>query len=276
MDNKNGQTNRADGFGSRGKKLLAGLGAAAVWFGVWQLVAAVIDKEILVPSPAAVIRRLCELVATGDFWLQTGGTLLRVTAGFILALAVGSLLGAAMHFSKWAQALFSPLLSVIRATPVTSFIILALVWIKSAFMPVFIAFLMVLPIICGNLGEGLSQTDPKLLEMAELYGIRGLRRVRAVWLPSVAPYVLAACRTGLGFAWKAGVAAEVIGRTARSIGNMLYESKLYLETVDLFAWTVVVVVLSRVLERALVAAAEGLSKRYSVHTEPNGEEAENE
>lgn len=252
-------------------KALIYAAVAVVWLGLWQLAAMAVGQEILVPEPIVVLRRLCELLTEGEFWKNTGGTLLRVVGGFAGALVIGSALGVLMHISRTAKAFFDPMLSVVRATPVTSFIILALVWIKSAYMPVFIAFLMVLPIVCANLSEGLRQVDVRLLEMAAVYDIKGGKLVRSIYVPSVAPYILAACRTGMGLAWKAGVAAEVIGRTANSIGDMLYESKLYLETVDLFAWTVVVVVLSRIIEAGLVWLAKLLSRRYEVQEEVRDE-----
>ena len=76
------------------------------------------------------------------------------------------------------------------------------------------------------------------------------------------PHFLSACRTSLGLAWKAGVAAEVLTVPVRSIGRMLYESKLYLETVDLFAWTVVVVACSLIIEKLLMAAIGRLGLHY--------------
>ncbi|MBE6753389.1 MAG: ABC transporter permease subunit [Ruminococcaceae bacterium] len=258
------------------KRLLAAIGAAAFWLALWHIAAVIIGKEILVPTPLAVIRRLIELVQESSFWLYTGATLLRIIAGFGLALAVGCVLGTLMHLSRTVRILFDPLLTVVRATPVSSFIILALVWIKGAFMPVFIAFLMVLPIVCANLTEGLGAVDKGLLEMARVYEIRGLRLIGKIYAPSVSPYLLAACRTGMGLAWKAGVAAEVIGRTAHSIGNMLYESKLYLETADLFAWTAVVVLLSRIIEMLFVSGVGILSRKYGYAKEDddNGDNAQ--
>ena len=53
--------------------------------------------------------------------------------------------------------------------------------------------------------------------------------------------------------WKAGVAAEVIGVVGGSIGEKLYEAKIYLQTGDLLAWTVVIVALSALFERAVLA-----------------------
>ena len=151
---------------------------------------------------------------------------------------------------------------LIKSTPVASFIILALVWLTGQWVPVFISFLMVLPVVYSNVFQGLREVDPKLLEMAKVYGMNRQKRVMKIYIPSVLPYMMAACRTALGLSWKAGVAAEVIGVTKNSIGRQLYYSKIYLETADLFAWTAVVIIMSIALEKCFVWAVETVSKKF--------------
>ena len=124
----------------------------------------------------------------------------------------------------------------------------------------FIAFLMVTPIAWANVREGILAVDAQLLEMAEVFRLPRAKKLRHVYLPAVLPQWLAACTTGFGFAWKSGVAAEVIARPALSIGRNLYESKLYLNTEELFAWTAMVVLLSMLLERLLVRAMRRIRK----------------
>ena len=102
------------------------------------------------------------------------------------------------------------------------------------------------------MSQGIRQTDGKLLEMARVYRLGLGKTLRHIWLPSVKPYFLAACTTGLGFAWKSGIAAEVICSPDRAIGTELRNAKAYLETPEVFAWTVTVVVLSVLLERVLL------------------------
>ena len=110
-------------------------------------------------------------------------------------------------------------------------------------------------VVWGNVEKGIRATDPQLLEMARTYRFSPPKTLRRVWIPSVMPYFMAACTTGLGFAWKSGIAAEVICRPAQSIGKYLQDAKLTLETPDVFAWTLVIVLLSAVLS---AVAAWGL------------------
>ena len=233
-------------------KYLRALIGAAFWLLVWQAASMIRGSELLLPSPFTTAKALFYLALTGKFWLSCLMTLLRVFAGFLIGMLLGSLLGVLTAISGFAEALLSPLRSVVKATPVTSFIILVLLYLSSALTPMFIAFLMVLPIAWTNVANGVLSTDKQLLEMADVYGFSRMKKLRSVYAPSVLPHFLSAATTGLGFAWKSGVTAEVIAHPAFGIGKYIYESKLYLETADLFAWTVAVIILSFALEKLVI------------------------
>ncbi len=236
-------------------KLLVGFAVAVFWLTVWWLLSGKIDQELLLPSPVQVFSTLWALWKTTVFWRAVILSLLRILGGFLAAVVFGTLLALFTTHSRIADALLSPLLRIVRAAPVASFIILAYVWIKVQILPAFIAFLMVVPLVWANVREGILTTDKKLLEMAKVFQLGQWRTLTAVRLPSLRPYFTAACTTGLGFAWKSGVAAEVICTPTNSIGKQLYAAKAYLETSEVFAWTITVVLLSVLLERVFVRLA---------------------
>ena len=227
----------------------------AFWIGVWWLIAWAVGLPKLLPGPVETARALARLAGTGDFWRSVGLTLLRVALGYALAGALGTALAVGCWKSKGLDLLLSPLRTVIRATPVSSFILLVWLWLKRAHVPVFISFLMVLPIIWTAVQEALNAVDGDLKEMTDMYRFSPWKKVRYLYAPSVRPGFTAACMTGLGFAWKSGVAAEVIALTPDSVGKHLSDAKNYLEYPDLFAWTVTVIVLSMALEAGLKALA---------------------
>ena len=229
------------------------LAALIFWIGVWALAAWRLGKPLLLPAPAAVARCLWRLMGSGAFWLATGVSLLRVLCGVIIAVVLGTVLAALTERFGWLDALLSPLLTVIKSTPVASFIILAILWMGRDYVPVFIVVLMALPVLWANVSVGIRTTDAGLREMAKVYQFSPARRLRRIWVPSVMPHFLSGCRTALGLAWKAGIAAEVLTVPAKSIGKMLYTSKLNLEVEELFAWTAVVIPLSLIIERGLLA-----------------------
>ena len=235
----------------------------AFWLAVWQLAAVVVDQEILLVTPAGALTRLGELVVTADFWVTVWHSLARIAGGFATAVAAGVLCAAAAAASRVVDALLTPALTAIRTTPVVSFIILVLIWASSGELAFVISFLMVLPITYTTVLEGIRQRDRALLEVATVFRVPFWRRLPAMDVPAVLPYLTASCRVGVGLAWKSGIAAEVIGLADGSIGERLYQAKVFLETADLFAWTAVIIALSFGFERAVVAGLALVERRMS-------------
>ena len=233
--------------------------SAVFWIGIWALAAARIGKDLVLPGPVSVLRSLSGLAVTADFWLLTLLTLLRILAGYLIGLVSGILLAALTCVSELADALITPLMRVIRATPVASFIILALLWMGKSPVPLLMAALMTAPVFFGNIREAYGATDPALIEMGRHYKIGRGRMLSAIYIPSAMPAFRAAALTSVGLAWKAGIAAEVLSQPSRAIGTRLYYSKIYLETPDLFAWTAVVICLSFILEKVMQRLIRGKS-----------------
>lgn len=236
------------------------------WVGLWWLIAALFDKPLLLPTPAAMLKALATLAATGTFYATLALSLLRILLGILLALVGGALLAVLTVKSSFCHHLFSPLLALFKATPVASVIFLILLWVGRDNVPLWIAFMMALPIVWGNVREGLLQTDRRLLEMAKVFCVPTGRVFRQIRLPSLRPYFLAAARSSIALAWKAGIAAEVLCVPERSIGRAIYEGKTYLLTDELFAWTFVVVVISALIEwlaLRLLARAKGMQELAS-------------
>jgi NitT/TauT family transport system permease protein len=225
---------------------------ALIYLAVWEAASLLVGRELLLPAPLATVRRLFELLAKGESWAYAGLSLLRIMSGYLLGVLAGVLLAVLTARSRFAESLLSPLRGVVKATPVTSFILLALLWLNSSLVPLFISFLMVLPMVWADTADAILHTDPRLVEMGRVFGLSRTKIVRKIYVPSVLPQFLAACTTSLGFAWKSGVAAEIIALPLRSIGYQLYEAKLRIETLDLFAWTLLVILLSMALEWLLV------------------------
>lgn len=231
-----------------GKKLKNLLPPLIFWAAVWQLLSVRVNEELLLPAPRAVAAELWRLGGTAEFWFTAGLTLIRISSGFLAGGLLGTLLAVLTFGSPWADRLLSPAIRVIRATPVASFILLVLLWVERGRVAGVISALMVLPVVWGNVSRGLGETDPSLLELAGAYRFGRLKTARLIYLPSVRPYFASACRTSMGLAWKAGVAAEVLCLPSRGVGTQVYYSKIYLETAGLFAWTLVVIALSFLLE----------------------------
>ena len=231
------------------KRVAITVAALLFWILVWFLLAKKVGNEWILPSPVVVFSRLSALARTIDFYQVLGFSFLRVCSGFFFGMVLGFLLGSLSSYVKALHPLFSPLMAVIRATPVASFILLVLFWMTTDRVPTFISLLMVLPIVWQNTLLGYEKKDSSLDEMAKAFRISPLRTFLRIDLPQVLSYTLSAGKTALGLAWKAGVAAEVLALTKNSVGLMIYNAKLYIETVDLYAWTCAIILFSIALEK---------------------------
>ncbi|MBQ8310053.1 MAG: ABC transporter permease subunit [Clostridia bacterium] len=230
------------------KKICRVLLIAAFWICVWAFAAWRFGKPLLFPSPLTVLQTLVSMLQTPQFYMITTTSLGNILLGILIALMGACTLAILTFAIPFLKELIAPIMAVIKATPVASFIILALIFIGSAKVPTFITVLIVFPIVWTNLDEGLCKIDPQLKEVARVYQMSPLRRLRVLYLPSVKPYFLSACKSSLGLAWKAGVAAEIIAMPPDTIGTMIGEAKLYIMTAEMFAWTLTVVLLSLAIE----------------------------
>jgi NitT/TauT family transport system permease protein len=248
---------------TRLKKYGIKIAAVCFWLLVWEVLDLVIHEDILLASPFAVFVTLLGLIRTLDFWHTIFFSFGRIVLGFVLAITTGTILAVLSYLSVVIKELISPLIKIMKSIPVASFIILALVWIRATNVSVLISFLMVLPVIYLNVWQGLNAADEKLLQMAAVFHIGRIKKIKAIYIPTVIPYFVSAISIGLGFCWKSGIAAEIIGYPSGSIGLRLYEAKLNLMTKELLAWTVVIVIISILFEKAVMWLIKLLQKDYS-------------
>ena len=222
---------------------------------LWQLLSMWLGQKLLLPSPLHVAGRLWSLLGRADTWKTVGYSFLRIEAGFFLGMITGGILAALSARFHGVEVFLWPYLKAMKTVAVASFIILALIWVKASGLSILIAFLMVLPVFYFNLLEGIRSTDRKLLEMTEVFQMSTGRRIYYLYLPQLCPFFLSAASLALGISWKAGVAAEVIGIPDGSMGERLYEAKIYLETADLFAWTILIVAVCACFELVFMKMA---------------------
>lgn len=223
--------------------------AILFWIVLWQLISNIVGKELLIASPASVVKSLIKLWGEGSFWSSLWFTFARISLGFIFAMIIGVLMAIATSRHVFLRELVSVPMSIIKAVPVASFIIIALIWISSRNLSIFISFLMVLPIFYTNILKGIEGVEKQLLQMTKVFEVGSMKKIRFVYIPQIMPYFISSATVSLGLCWKAGIAAEVIGIPTGSIGEKLYQSKIFLNTSELFAWTIIIIVISVIFEK---------------------------
>lgn len=226
------------------------------WLGTWQLAAQLTNNRILLVGPWQTFAALLQNIIRPDFWKIVLYSLCRIGLGFFLALFSGFLLGAFSYRYILLREFLAPVMTAIKSIPVASFVVLLLIWFGSGSLSFFISFLIVFPNVYVNTIAGFQSTDRQLLEMAEVFHIRGWQRFCYIYRPAFMPYLMSCLKISLGMSWKSGVAAEIIGMPKYSLGERLYLSKIYLDTAGLFAWTLLVILLSFLFEKAVLYLAK--------------------
>lgn len=215
---------------------------------IWKVSALIIGAEVLLPSPETVLHSLYKIVTEENFLKKLSSTFLRGIIGFAISLTSGLIIGIPAGIFKTFRKVVSPIISVIRSTPVISLILLALIWFNVDYVPIFVAFLMAFPIVCGNIIQGITTVDKNLLEMATAYKISLKKQIFQIYIPSIIPFIIAGASLSLGVIWKVIVAAEVLSQPRWGVGTSLNEAKAFLITEEVFAWTVVAILLSGITE----------------------------
>lgn len=232
-------------------KILKKTAILIFWLLVWQVLSLIISHSLIIPSPLNTLKALIYLAQTREFYLSVLYSLMRIILGFTLGVVVGFLCGLLSAKSLTFKEITAPAVQLIKAVPVASFIILAFFWFKSSNLPIFIAFLMVLPIIWSTTETALRGIDTKYIEMGQVFRLSKVQIFFKIKLPLIFPAFISSALTSLGFAWKSGIAAEVITKPLYSLGSMLEQSKTHLEIAEVFALTAVVAILSLLLEITL-------------------------
>lgn len=232
------------------------------WLAVWHIISKLIGQEILLASPVSVLEKWLELVSEPDFWHRVINSYLRVMLGLFAGAAAGMLLGILSSASGFARRLFEPVIGLMRAVPVASFIILALVWLDKKSLGTFIAAIVCLPVFWSNTIAGINAADGQLLEMAKVFRLNPAGTLKAVYLPALYPFINLSFETTVGLAWKSGIAAELIAVPAGTVGEMLYYAKVWLATDEMLAWTFTAVVLSCLTEKLIKLLGKRAGRRY--------------
>lgn len=224
-----------------------------------------IGADIVLPPPEKVLLSLFRIILSSNFLIKLGATLTRGLFGFFISYISGIFVGTIAGISPKFRGFIKPLISIIRTTPVISVILLALIWFNVDYVPVFVAFLMAFPIVSGNILEGITTIDKKLIEMANIYKVPLKKQVFHIYLPSIMPFIFAGASLSLGVIWKVVVAAEVLSQPEWGIGTSLNEAKAFLLTTEVFAWTLIAIFLSFITEAVFNYINSKIRRDISAH-----------
>jgi len=239
------------GFIIGNKRPLTLLLSTVVLILLWGAVALWVNNSLIIPTPWETFAAMIELVRSPGFFAATAATLLRGLAGFAVSIVLGLAVGIAAGLKESVETFFIPLMVAIRSTPVIAVILLSLIWFSNDAAPVFIGFLIMFPIIAGNVTEGIKNVDRELVEMARVYEVKPRRILWEVYFPSIMPYFLSGVTSAVGIGWKAVIASEVLSQPQFAVGTRMQTAQTYLRVSDVLAWTVLAVILGYTLEMVI-------------------------
>lgn len=229
-------------------KILYPAASIIILLSIWKLSSIFIEADIILPPPEKVLVSMFKIITSENFLLKLGSTLIRGLLGFLISYISGIITGTMAGIFPRFRGFIKPLISIIRTTPVISVILLALIWFNVDYVPVFVSFLMAFPIVSGNVIEGITTVDNKLIDMANTYKIPLKKQIIHIYIPSIMPFIIAGASLSLGIIWKVVVAAEVLSQPKWGLGTSLNEAKAYLMTTEVFAWTLIAILLSFLTE----------------------------
>lgn len=229
------------------------------WLVLWEAADRIIDNRIVLSGPIHILQALFAQIGKPDFWVICGSSFLRITAGFIISFIAGFLLAVVCYRFKFVRDFIEPIMLTLKTVPMISFVIMLLIWVGNQALTIYLSFLIVLPLIYTSTLAGFMNVDQDMLEMSEVFHLSRWKKFLYIYRPSFMPFLLSSCRVALGMSWKSGIMAEVIGTPKPSIGREMYAAKTYLQTADLFAWTIVVIILSILFEKIYMYILKKLS-----------------
>lgn len=239
-----------------------GLLALAVIVALWKLAAVGICADIILPAPERVLRTFMQVASTARFATAFTATACRGLASFGISMTLGLALGLAGGASRRVEALMAPGLTIVRATPVLAVILLALIWFPSGVVPVFSAVVMAFPVVAADVAAGIKAADPRLIAMADSFGVSRRSTLFQIRVPSAMPHVISAARNAVGLSWKVVVAGEVLSMPTHALGTGMQDARMALETAEVFAWAAAGVILCAISD----AIFDGIARRIACHT----------
>lgn len=215
----------------------------------WDISSKITDQSIILPSVKETLTSLYKIISSGEFFSFIFTAFFRVFAGLFLGVSAGILLAALCHRFDVVSTVISPIISIMKATPVACIIVL--LWIRFNYteIAVLVVLLMVMPVVWQNVYDGLGATDKNMLEVASVFRLSKIQKIKVLYIPSVLSYLIPAVITSVGLAWKAEIAAEIM--TYSNIGELIRDFKtVSFDTASIFAWTIIIVTFSILFEKS--------------------------
>jgi NitT/TauT family transport system permease protein len=234
--------------------------------GVWWVLALGVPHYIL-PGPVRVWNSLLQISANGDLWSNLGITLARVAAGFILATVIGLPLGILFGANRRLGEFFEPVIPVMNTVSSAIWAIFAIIWFGvSNATTIFVVFMTAMPLIITNVWQGTRTVSADFIELAHVLRMPSWKVMVKIYLPTILPYFFSGARLAFGFGWRVSLVAETLGSSS-GVGYRLRQAADLIQTDQVFAWTLTLVVMMAALEMGVLRPLEDHLFRWKKEAE---------
>jgi NitT/TauT family transport system permease protein len=248
---------------SASTKLLLPLAVLAVGVAFWAFLSSLrLFPESNFPSPAGVARGFAEEFNSGRLLDDLIASLFRVTAGFLLAVALSVPFGLWLGHHARAREALLPSVNFFRNLSPLAWIPFAILWFGIGDPPaIFLIFLSSFFPVALAVSAAVANIPATYFQVAREYGLRGVQLLTGVTLPAIMPQVITTLRVAAGVAWMVVVAAEMIaGRDG--LGFAIWDSRNGLRTDLIVVEMIVIGLIGVAIDRLLVQLTQMPSVRW--------------
>lgn len=225
---------------------------------IWEITALRINNDIYLPTLGQVLISIKEIVFTDRFLIDIISTVGRCIISFIMALGVAFILGIISYSKNWFKNFLTPITALASSIPNMVLIVLTLIWFNKESAPYIVVFIMVFPVLYDSILGSMNNIDKGILEMADLYKIGTKNKILKIYLPAIKFSLISILSSTISLGFKIVIAGEVYGQPLYGIGAMIQAEKVNFNTTAIFAWIIIIVLISLLLnqiEKLLVRRA---------------------
>jgi NitT/TauT family transport system permease protein len=242
------------------------LALVAVIVAAWWIISLPMPHFIL-PGPPRVMQALWSISASGDLWANLAITLGRVAVGFLLATAIGLPLGIVLGANRRLGDFFEPVIPVMNTVSSAIWAIFAIIWFGvSNATTVFVVFMTAMPLIVTNVWQGTRMVNADFIELAHVLRMPDWKVMVKIYLPTILPYFFSGARLAFGFGWRVSLVAETLGSSS-GVGYRLRQAADLVQTDQVFAWTITLVVMMAAIEMGILRPLENHLFRWKKEAE---------
>jgi len=215
---------------------------------IWQVLALIINNDIYIPTIGQTLNSLKDIASSDRFLIDVLSSISRTIISFIVAFIVAFILGLASYSFRIIRNMLKPFNALIQSIPNMVLIVLALIWFDKNNAPYIVGFCVVFPILYDSVLGSITGIDKDIIEMANIYKVSTIDKILKIYIPSIIFRLVPIMISTLSLGFKVVIAGEVHGQPKYVIGTMVQIEKINFNTSGIFAWLVVILIISLILE----------------------------